>query len=101
MEHDALDRRALRALGVLACLVMLATAGCTEEEDDPGGSSANLRDGGDGTSEGMIEDPRIGPDGAVQVREELHESCSSVNGNGGGYFFCSDPLPSTMAVGSC
>jgi hypothetical protein len=98
MEDDAQARRALRALGVLACLVTLATAGCKKDEDEPGRTESGL-DGG--ANEGEIEDPRIGPDGAVQVREEPQEGCASVNGNGSGYFFCSDLLPSTMAVGSC
>lgn len=105
MEHDALGRCALYALRVLACGLVLAAAGCKKDEASgagPGNSQSGLDGGGgDPPGEGEIADPRIGPDGAIQVREEPAVGCDMVNATGGSYFFCSDPLPSTMAVGSC
>lgn len=104
MEHDALGRRAGRALGVLAYLLVTAAVGCKEEETDPGRSENLLDAGGAEDPAGgptEIGDPRIGPDGAVQVRDEPEEGCAHVNGNGSAYFLCSSPLPSTMAAGAC
>jgi hypothetical protein len=99
MEHDVLGRRALYALGVLACLIAVV-AGCKKDDDNGDGENDEPVDAGD-QNEGEIEDPRIGPDGAIQVREEPADGCDMLNASSGSYFFCSEPLPSTMAVGSC
>jgi hypothetical protein len=106
MEHDALGRRALYALGVLVCLLALALAGCKKDEDtgsgrEPGNSQSGLDGGGEPPDDDELEDPRIGPDGAVQSRVEPAEGCEMLNASTGSYFFCSDPLPSSMAVGYC
>jgi hypothetical protein len=103
MEHDALGRRALYALRVLACLLAVAVMGCKQDEDtggeEPEGSQSGLDGGGEGPAE--IEDPRIGPDGSIQTREEPTEGCDMLNVASGSYFFCSEALPSSMAVGAC
>lgn len=112
MERDAYAGRTLCVLAMITLL--FAAVACKKSDDtasgddgDDGNTTGNLgededdetpRDAGGTGSE--VEDPRM-HDGAVQVREEPEDACTSVNAAGSSYFFCPSVLPYTMAVGSC
>jgi hypothetical protein len=103
------DAHAWRAFGALAFLTLLfALAACKKEEamtgndsDEPAETPSEVPEEDAASSEGELEDPRIGPDGAVQVRENPEDVCETVDAAGSTYFFCPALQSNTMALGLC
>jgi hypothetical protein len=102
MKQDAHAQRAFGALALLLTL-LFALAACKKEEAMTSNDSAGR--GGEEPeeepAESELEDPRIGPDGAVQVRENPEDECETLNAAGSTYFLCPALQSNTMALGLC
>jgi predicted small lipoprotein YifL len=104
------DAHAWRAFGALVLLTLLFTlAACKKDEpmtrsddsNDSAGRNGDEPEQDAASSESELEDPRIGPDGAVQVRVNPEDDCDTVNAAGSTYFLCPALQPNTTALGLC
>jgi hypothetical protein len=106
MLNHVRDRRALRAGGVLLCALWIAGCGDAGGADgpNPNPSQQHALDAAVAAGDGgglLPDEPRMGPGGAVAVRNQPDPDCIRAIHDSGRYWLCSTPQRASTAMATC